>query len=266
MSVTNRNNHPAYFEPVLYGSAAHPWEANVSQLRKSHLTRRSVLGSAFVLTAALCMRCPCHAGEVRRYCLVRGAGSDEGQVVAASSYSSPEFIRLANLEHRLHSKFFKTRYELGVDLNGTGAYYDVDTQKVVISDLLIRAIGNNDYGVIRLAAVLAHEVSHSFQVQHKIDNLLTEQSKSVKYLELHADYMAGYYIAWRGLISQIDPVHIAATFYQLGDIRLGDEDHHGTQTQRYLAFRQGYLDFGKYGGDGAKAGAGGLLFVRQLYQ
>jgi hypothetical protein len=92
--------------------------------------------------------------------------------------------------------------------------------------------------------LLAHETGHIFQFQWKVDSALGNvRSERVKYIELHADYLAGAYMAWREKYVQGAPAQLSKLFYSLGDRALNSEDHHGTERERLAAFSFGYGKF-----------------------
>ncbi len=140
---------------------------------------------------------------------------------------------------------------------------------IVLGEVLIDKRKNQRAGLLRLAAVLAHEASHIFQMASGTDaHLLGRCGYEKKMVELHADYLAGCYIAHRGQRMAIAPQEVTRLFYELGDDDLTDPEHHGTPPERAHAITQGYVEtrqaFGQGRGAVRHAAARGLLYVGKL--
>ena len=95
-------------------------------------------------------------------------------------------------------------------------------------------------------AVLAHEFGHITQFKRLESHRLRHTSK---YPELHADFLAGAYMAQRALEAyrfngtDLMPALNTAVhqFFTLGDTSFHSRDHHGTGTERARAFSGGVL-------------------------
>jgi hypothetical protein len=105
------------------------------------------------------------------------------------------------------------------------------------------------------AAIIGHEFAHAMQARKKypLDG---------KWCELHADYMAGYYVATRSHLADQAPVQSYLSLYKKGDYNFNDVGHHGTPKERGDAFEAGYrfgLSIAKNEHQGTKklAGAAG---------
>jgi hypothetical protein len=88
-------------------------------------------------------------------------------------------------------------------------------------------------GLYTTKAILAHEFGHC--VQHVIG-----WSEQWKRPELHADFMAGYYLGenYNHTAKELDVLF--NNFYEIGDNNYWSASHHGTGSERECAFREGY--------------------------
>ncbi len=89
---------------------------------------------------------------------------------------------------------------------------------------------NRTYAVI---GVMAHEFAHVLQFL-KHNNLPT------KLKELHADYLAGYYLGKEDL-SRRDMEVFAQSLFEMGDYNFWSPDHHGTPQERVQAMIAGFM-------------------------
>jgi predicted metalloprotease len=101
---------------------------------------------------------------------------------------------------------------------------------------------------VGIVSVCAHEFGHIAQFKHKLEDELIvmrlvdgERQPFVKRLELHADFMAGYFAGRRKLESPDFPAAVfATTQYNEGDNAYGDPHHHGTSAERGQAVVAGF--------------------------
>jgi hypothetical protein len=100
-------------------------------------------------------------------------------------------------------------------------------------NMLTEYMWRMDKGKAGVAAVLAHEYGHVLQIEYESD-------LDWKYRELHADYLAGYYLRTKSYVSYYELNNFAKVFYDLGDEAFWSEDHHGTSLERLRAFKAGY--------------------------
>ena len=125
----------------------------------------------------------------------------------------------------------------------------------------------HDQGVAAIA-VCAHEFGHIFQYNSGYYDKLTTGvgTHTVKLVELHADYLAGYYLAGRkAAYPDLDLQGAGALFDSLGDIRFNDPTHHGTSAQRVAAIEAGFK-FGRHSEQPIKrAAAVGAEFVLEQF-
>jgi len=100
--------------------------------------------------------------------------------------------------------------------------------------LIARQLGQGARGEQAVASILAHEWSHILQIRQRC--MLAGTAR-----ELHADFLAGYYLGRR--YGGVADAAVAAgrAVYQQGDYRFGDGNHHGTPIERVQALMQGFL-------------------------
>jgi hypothetical protein len=112
---------------------------------------------------------------------------------------------------------------------------------VVFGNSMYRSImGRREHPELGIAAICAHEFGHIAQYKHRIDDILVVNGR-VKRLELHADFMAGYFAGRRKLEVPDFPAAIfATTQYSFGDGDYGDPDHHGCPAERGQAVVAGF--------------------------
>jgi hypothetical protein len=100
--------------------------------------------------------------------------------------------------------------------------------------LIARELGQGERGEQAVASILAHEWSHILQIRQRCTLVGTAR-------ELHADFLAGYYLGRRygGVADAV--VAAGRAVYRQGDYLFGDGNHHGTPIERVQALMQGFL-------------------------
>ncbi len=102
----------------------------------------------------------------------------------------------------------------------------------------------SQFGDILVMAVCAHEFGHIKQYFHEngrgYDRLMGMHS-TVKYVELHADFLAGFYVGMRANgYSEEQLVTLGRGWEASGDTAFHDPGHHGTHAERIAAIETGY--------------------------
>ncbi len=97
-----------------------------------------------------------------------------------------------------------------------------------------RSVG--DLGII---ATLAHEYAHILQFKYNCQ-------LPVKLRELHADYMAGYYLKKMGHTNWNALMSFMHHFGEIGDYLKWSTDHHGSPHERRAAFLNGFQNAPTY--------------------
>lgn len=93
-----------------------------------------------------------------------------------------------------------------------------------------------------LSGVIGHEVAHLFQFRNGWwSELLNEERQAVRRAELHADLLAGWFLARRSFIDLIGIDEASRCMFEIGDFEFTSIDHHGTPAQRYAALLMGFF-------------------------
>lgn len=128
----------------------------------------------------------------------------------------------------------------GVERSQAGnAYFSPSCQsiycngEIVLGRFLMGELAKRSDSYLRLVSVFAHEYGHA--MQHKYG-----WSGNGKWRELHADYLAGYYMGLCRLSSESEILSIFTEFASRGDFEFNSPSHHGTPEERSCAFIEGY--------------------------
>ena len=107
--------------------------------------------------------------------------------------------------------------------------------------LLKKMLGTVDSPEAAVLAVCAHEYGHVVQNKLGLRGRLLYDQKTVRRLELHADFLAGYFA---GLRKRQNPTFASAVFaltmFGLGDNNFAQKGHHGTSEERGAAVVAGF--------------------------
>lgn len=128
-------------------------------------------------------------------------------------------------------------------------------------------VSNGDFGAA-LTGVFAHEFAHICQMYKGTDNRLRalDAEGSLRLVETHADFMAGWAIPQAWWITSISDLRIAAEqFSKLGDIQFEAAGHHGTSLQRQTIMASGYTWGLSSPDDPDKASERGITVLRDLF-
>ena len=225
-------------------------------IRHSRLTRRAF--STGLLAAASLGYCPC--------CSAQGAGGKgglfEGEKVlcaaAAGGVPTEEALlntsgdgnldRILAAEMIQQSQFFGMRPAFmlytGPNQNALATSRTVlaGTQGTILYNLafLQSQLKSGEWGGAIVAGVLAHEFSHIYQFYSPYGQRLEALHKTVKFPELHADYISAFYMAKKYVADKVKLDSYFDEFYRLGDYDFNQKDHHGTREERYFAVKSGH--------------------------
>jgi hypothetical protein len=89
-------------------------------------------------------------------------------------------------------------------------------------------------GYASVNGILAHEYGHI--LQEKLDCKLEGAQR-----ELHADFMAGFYMGKRGIYTADEIKQFSVSLFKKGDKHVWDASHHGTPKKRLLTLLTGYF-------------------------
>ena len=107
--------------------------------------------------------------------------------------------------------------------------------------LLQRCLAGNDNPEVSVVCICAHEFGHILQYKLGLDTKLKAAQPTVKRVELHADFLAGYFAGWRKLERPSFPAAVFATTQSAaGDDMIHDPQHHGTADERAAAIVRGF--------------------------
>ena len=107
--------------------------------------------------------------------------------------------------------------------------------------LLARMLKAREQPDVAVAAVVAHEFGHIAQFKNNLKRVLLNGEETVKRLELHADFLAGYFAGRRKLDRPDFPAAVfATTQHSAGDFRTERINHHGTPDERAGAIVKGF--------------------------
>jgi len=103
---------------------------------------------------------------------------------------------------------------------------------------------SNDDGMT-IIAICAHEFGHIYQLAKDYYDPLKALDVTDRPIELHADFLAGYFLAQRKKNhSDLELRQIGEAFYKMGDTDFNSPKHHGTSDERIAAIEAGY-QFGR---------------------
>ena len=105
-------------------------------------------------------------------------------------------------------------------------------------EMLKEQLQVSKWGGAILAGVIAHEFGHIYQNFTNAMPRLRSLGPTVKFVELHADFLSGFYMA--GKDRTIDVRSYADAFFKIGDYGFTEPDHHGTPEERYFVLKAGY--------------------------
>ena len=118
-----------------------------------------------------------------------------------------------------------------------GTWGTVAFGRILFRELLSRF---DDQGMAVMTTV-AHEFGHIAQYRSGVMPRLDRAHHTVKYCELHADALAGYYLGVRKRENpDISLWASGRSLYEIGDFEFNDPNHHGTPAERVAAAEAGF--------------------------
>lgn len=142
---------------------------------------------------------------------------------------------------------------------------DANTKGIVALGLgLLMEFQSDEFGVIAFEVIAGHEFGHVFQIRNKhVEPLLAGADGKAKLVELHADFLAGWFMSKRGHLPVEILRYVVDALFSRGDDLVGEPDHHGTKAERFAAVLQGYLR-GTATDSPEGAAANGLVYLREV--
>jgi hypothetical protein len=172
-----------------------------------------------------------------------------------------ETTNTINTEFTLLEKFFQVDLDMVIMDFKSGPCYIPSLDLVIADKKMLNEVSFLTYGNERVKAILAHEFAHAVQYHAGLQNIWTGGKK----IELHADFLAGYYMGRNGLIAKGKLTSFSEEFYELGDYEFYLEDHHGTPEERRCSFLEGYRVAVKYNFNLQQAFNCGVDYIKLLY-
>jgi len=99
--------------------------------------------------------------------------------------------------------------------------------------LLTQELYGHGRGGTAVAGILAHEFGHILQFDNGV-------RRNGKYTELHADYLAGWYLGRKNRVHVQKIEAFASSLYSKGDYNFWHPSHHGTPEERVAAMLAGF--------------------------
>lgn len=102
-------------------------------------------------------------------------------------------------------------------------------------------LGRYDDQGMSVMATVAHEFGHIAQFSSGVMPRLDRAHHTVKYCELHADVLLGYYLGVRKRQNSSISLWAAGhSVFEIGDYEFNDPNHHGTPDERVAAAESGF--------------------------
>lgn len=199
--------------------------------------------------------------QLNAQCLQSKTLSNNIKEVAGGTQLSTETTNTIKTEFTQLEQFFNIDLDLIIVDCEHGPCYIPDLDLVIADKMILKDVSNLNYGNERIKAILAHEFAHALQHHAGLMNIWTGGKK----IELHADYLAGFYMGKKGLITKGKLSSFADEFYNRGDYEFYDSDHHGTPEERRCAFLEGYKVAFKYSFNAIQAFNCGVDYIKLLY-
>lgn len=101
--------------------------------------------------------------------------------------------------------------------------------------LLLSELNDPRRGGDAASGIMAHEFGHIVQFSRN-----TQFPKGTLHQELHADFLAGYYLGRKRLVMYTDPMRLAESLRPKADREFWEARHHGSPEHRVAALMDGY--------------------------
>jgi len=204
----------------------------------------AVLGTTTTAGAAKAQtECGPSTSKLPSSCSWHGAGMEDFQVFSTSGRKQIDKAMIAELRRILTILPINPGFKYINDQN-PNAFADAKdtvpntTGTVYIGLNLINGEFEQADGGVAVAGICAHECGHIYQFYNGwMDKLASDTARLV---ELHADFLAGYYFGRTGLHSANKVKVFGNSLFSKGDYNFNDKDHHGTPEERLTAMQRGY--------------------------
>jgi hypothetical protein len=154
-------------------------------------------------------------------------------------------ILLADLANRFRVRPGFAFYDDGGSPNAIATPYShfrATEGTVLFGRKLLARHLSKPFGDLFIAAVCAHEFAHISQFSSGYFRRLSASYPTAKLVELHADFLSGFYIGSRNVsYSAQELVALGRAIEEIGDSNFTALDHHGTASERLRSIERGYL-------------------------
>ncbi len=160
---------------------------------------------------------------------------------------------LAFLDDRMSKNAFAIRQDI---ISGQSPHGAVAMGVRLIQEFLQLPTPNPQTNSLCIQAALVHEWAHIAQFNYGV------RASRVKFTELMADFIAGWYLGYKDAFVGVnsDPTAPMLGMASVGDTNFNSPGHHGTPQERYGAYLAGFKFVKNGGGGGIGGGArGGFL-------
>ncbi|MGH6912544.1 MAG: hypothetical protein ACREH3_02425 [Geminicoccales bacterium] len=121
-------------------------------------------------------------------------------------------------------------------------------------------------GDIAVLGICAHEFGHIVQFFSPYHRQLRKAHATAKLVELHADFLAGHFVARRREhFPNMRLQGLGEAWEAMGDVKYNDPQHHGTSAERLAAIEQGYFWGRDSSGDVRDAAESGARYVKETF-
>ena len=231
------------------------------------ITRRDAVSAGLLTIAWSSVSCSCHAQPARiRHTVGCLLADDEAERFLATSTGRQSFgtgnepiiassgdrefdYALAQTLSRITDTFRVLPGFAFFDDSGTPNAYATTAVRMGRADgtvlfgkhYLKAALAQPEHPDVAVAAICAHEFGHILQYKLNLKRVLLAGQTTVKRIELHADYLAGYFAGTRKSQKPNYPAAVFATQqYSAGDLQVNSPKHHGRPEERAAAIVRGF--------------------------
>jgi hypothetical protein len=241
---------------------------------RARLTRRRFSAGLVAAASIGCPICGSARGAGRILCAAAANGAPDISLRLSTS-GDGNLDRILSAEMIEQSGFFGLRPGFvlygGPDENALAMSDTVlpGTQGTIFYNLgfLKSQLKSTEWGGAVVAGIIAHEFTHIYQFYSPYAARLEALNATVKFQELHADYVSAFYMARKYVSSKVKLDAYFDEFYKLGDYDFANKDHHGTREERYFAIKAGHnLSLGNQGKDVVFAASQGEIFLKEYFR
>jgi len=166
-------------------------------------------------------------------CLSRGKAYGPGAILHSTGDSELDGD-LRSEAARLNQMFrLRAKMHFIDDSASPNAYASPEGVVYLGRTLMLKELTDEENGPSAIMGILAHEWAHIAQITHSggLPGVVAE---------LHADYLAGYYLGRQKTKRRFDIKGFASSLFAKGDYQVFDPQHHGTPKQRVRAMLAGF--------------------------